>query len=190
MKKTKRPVTRRRTSPPGTSRKNPKPRKLRSISFALNGQRFVVVKAADGRWDYGLASAAAMMRGGDKGTFPSAKAAVAHARRTHGGTAPRVNPADVQAEIAQATKLFTDFRGAQPVEVRRLAVPSLPRVALTVGELFGIMYRTERDGRLENYLHRFRKSARPILAVSPDGRTLLILGGDYRVTDRGIEDAA
>lgn len=102
----------------------------------------------------------------------------------------RKNPASVEAEVAQATKLFTDFRGAQPVEVRRVSIPSLPRVALTVGELFGIMYRTERDGRLENYLHRFRKSARPILAVSPDGRTLLILGGDYRVTDRGIEDAA
>jgi len=118
-----------------------------------------------------------------------------HKRRVTRRRAPppgrsRKNPASVQAEIKRATQLFTEFRGAQPVEVRRVAVSPLPRVALTVGELLGIMYRTERDSRMENYLHRFRKSARPILAVSPDGRTLLILGGDYRVTDRGIEDAA
>jgi len=111
-------------------------------------------------------------------------------RRSWRPSPSRKNPAGVQADIARATKLFTSFRGAQPVEVRRVAIPPMPRAGLTVGELLGIMYRTERDGRVENYVHRFKKSARPILVAAPDGRPLLILGGEYRVTDRGIEDSA
>jgi len=95
----------------------------------------------------------------------------------------------VRSDIGRATHLFEDFRGAQPVEVKRVSV-RLPRAALTIGDLLGLMYRTERDGKVGDFLHRFRKSARPILAASPDGRTLLILGGDFRVTDRGIVDAA
>jgi hypothetical protein len=105
----------------------------------------------------------------------------------------RKNPARAdgpQAEIARAKQLFTSFRGAVPSEVLRVAMRATPRAALTLGELLGIMYRTERDGELVNYRHVFQKSARPILAVTPDGRTLLILGGDYRVTSRGIVDTA
>jgi hypothetical protein len=102
---------------------------------------------------------------------------------------PRRNPAVPHADIARARALFAEFRGAGPMEVRRIEV-SIPRAALTIGECLGILYRTERDGKIEQYLHRFRKSARPILASSPDGRTLLLLGGAYRVTDRGIVDSA
>lgn len=103
----------------------------------------------------------------------------------------RQNPAAaaVERQLQQAGRLFEDFRGKEPRQVDRITVPALPRVLLPLGECLGIMYRTDRDGETENYLHRFKKTARPTLAVTSDGRNLYLLGGAYRVTDRGIVDA-
>ena len=94
------------------------------------------------------------------------------------------------AAVREAVQRFTGFKGERPKSVSRVSVPTAPRVLLTLGACVGIMYRTHRGGRTDNYLHRFKKSARPTLAVSSDGRTLYLLGGEYRVTDRGIEDAS
>lgn len=102
----------------------------------------------------------------------------------------RRNPAGAgHVAVRQARKLFADFRGEQPRELVRVRLPKKPGALLTVGECIGIMYRTRRDGQVDNYLHRFKKKARPTLAVSSDGRQLYLLGGAYSVTDRGIEDA-
>ena len=54
-----------------------------------------------------------------------------------------------------------------------------------IGELVGVIYAA--DG--ENYIHQFKKANRPILAVNEDGTQLHIVGGQYVVTERGIEDA-
>ena len=63
-----------------------------------------------------------------------------------------------------------------------------PDTVLTVGECDGILYSTIRDGESERYIHKFRNSARPILASSYDGTQLVLIGGDFRFTDRGIVD--
>lgn len=104
----------------------------------------------------------------------------------------RQNPGapGTEAQVRQAVERFTGFRGAAPGEVSRVRVPDAPKVMLTIGECVGIMYRTHRGGRVDNYLHRFKKTSRPALACSSDGKTLYLLGGAYRVTDRGIEDAS
>lgn len=100
------------------------------------------------------------------------------------------NPdAPPQRELQDAVQRFTGFRGTTPERVDRVPVPKPPRVLLHVGEVLGIMYRTERDGEVGDYLHEFRKKSRPTLAVTSDGKTLYLLGGAYRVTDHGIEDA-
>jgi hypothetical protein len=57
-----------------------------------------------------------------------------------------------------------------------------------IGELDLVGYRTKRDGRTERYGHHFRKSSRPLLAVSSDGKQLHIVGGQYEFTEAGIED--
>lgn len=101
----------------------------------------------------------------------------------------RQNPGAIDAQVRQAVARFTGFKGEAPAQVSRVSVAAPSRVMLTIGECIGIMYRTSRGGRTDNYLHRFKKSARPTLAVSSDGRSLYLLGGAYRVTDRGIEDA-
>ena len=61
-------------------------------------------------------------------------------------------------------------------------------MVITVGYLDAVMYETVRDGKTEKYIHRFKKQARPLLCSSYDGTQLLILGGGYDFTDRGIVD--
>jgi hypothetical protein len=66
----------------------------------------------------------------------------------------------------------------------------MPRVdvAMLIGEVEQIAYNTVRDGKKERYLHKFKASARPLLAASHDGKTLLIIEGDFEFTERGITD--
>ncbi len=99
-----------------------------------------------------------------------------------------VRPNPSATELQRAVDKFTGFKGEPPEFVDRVHVPAWPRVALTVGEVVAIVYRTRRDGRVDNYCHKFRKKSRPTLAVSSDGTQLLLLGGGYSVTDHGIED--
>lgn len=115
----------------------------------------------------------------------------APSRRSRGRRSiARTNPADsVKAEIRRAVEKFSGFKGEQPKRLDKVQLPDPPRVLLTMGECIGIMYRTRRDGRTDSYRHLFRKGSRPTLAVSSDGKNLYLLGGAYRVTDRGIEDA-
>lgn len=65
---------------------------------------------------------------------------------------------------------------------------NVPDVALKVGKLDGVLYTTHRDGKTEHYIHKFKQSARPLLAVSFDGRQMIMIGGSYQFTERGIVD--
>lgn len=89
--------------------------------------------------------------------------------------------------IEAATRLQSDFSGHEPEKVSSLKVPD-NEVFTPVGQLAGVLYDTTRDGKREKYIHRFRRSARPLLAVSHDGRELRIVGGRFRFTEAGIED--
>lgn len=62
------------------------------------------------------------------------------------------------------------------------------KVGLIIGECDGLLYTTERDGKIEKYIHRFKKSSRPLLVSSYDGSALYIVGGRYKFTERGIVD--
>jgi hypothetical protein len=73
----------------------------------------------------------------------------------------------------------------QTMRVRFTRIVRLP--LKPVGELRGVIYRTRRvPGEApKNYVHFFKRS--PLLAADPMGRRLFIIGGQYRVTRRGIE---
>lgn len=105
-------------------------------------------------------------------------------------TTARRNPApvSVQRQIDQGLQLFKDFRGDEPQGIDRVKLPPQPKVLMMIGECSGVMYETIRDGEKETYLHRFKKSSRPALCCTPDGKTLYLIGGVYQVTDRGIVD--
>lgn len=92
--------------------------------------------------------------------------------------------AALRQRIDAARKLSRDFHEREPTGVRRVAAPSTT-VGMVLGVLEGVIYRTP-DGT--KFLHEFRGSARPKLAATHDGRQLIVHGGRYRMTDRGIVD--
>lgn len=90
--------------------------------------------------------------------------------------------------IRQAANLYERFTGHEAEEGARIKVPALPGVAVAIGDVDGILYTTVRDGVVEKYIHKFAASDKPIFAVSPDGKQLLMIGGRYTFTERGIVD--
>jgi hypothetical protein len=76
-----------------------------------------------------------------------------------------------------------------PGRPRRISRRRLvPPVMVELGDLLGVIYRSDRGrpGRPRTYIHLMRYP--PILASDVEGRQLYVVGGRYRVTGRGIED--
>lgn len=92
--------------------------------------------------------------------------------------------------VDQAADLYERFSGHDPEEIGRVSVPKVPRVGVAIGEVDGILYSTIRDGKFEKYIHKFHKKDRPMFVVSPDGKQLFLIGGNYTFTERGIVDAS
>lgn len=97
-------------------------------------------------------------------------------------------PLSRKAQISAAGKLYSEFTGHEAGEVTSVDKPVMPDVMLAIGEIDGVMYSTVRDGVPEKYIHKFKKSCRPVFAVSHDGKQLFMLGGAYDFTERGIID--
>lgn len=97
---------------------------------------------------------------------------------------PPNRAAALRQRIDAARKLSRDFHDAEPTRITRVKAPST-QVAMVLGVLEGVIYRTP-DGT--KYLHEFRGGSRPKLAATHDGRQLIVSGGRYRMTDRGIVD--
>ena len=62
-----------------------------------------------------------------------------------------------------------------------------PEVQVDLGDLCGLVYRSARGmcNRPQTFIHFLETPAR--LTCDPSGRQLYIHGGNYRVTNRGIE---
>jgi len=90
-------------------------------------------------------------------------------------------------QYKKAVSLYRDFTGENPRHLEDWDV-IVPSHAMEVGKVTGIMYKARVDGKVQEFLHEFTGRSRPILAASADGRQLLLLGGDYKMTERGIVD--
>lgn len=109
-------------------------------------------------------------------------------------TAPLKNPSAFAKmreayadEIDAADAKLSAFSGHSASHFQKFkAKPA--KVGFALGDLVAVEYRATRDGETNNYRHAFRKSSQPLLSVSDDGKQLLILGGEFEVTERGIED--
>jgi len=64
----------------------------------------------------------------------------------------------------------------------------IPESAVIVGHISRIDYDTTRDGRVLLAQHHFAPGSRPVLLAGPGKCELLIAGGRYRFTERGIVD--
>ena len=90
--------------------------------------------------------------------------------------------------ICRARELFQRFHCFSPQRLIRLHQDrTIPKVLAHVGELRGLIYRSDRGqrGQPRTFVHFFQNS--PLLASDPRGKQLHILGGNYRVSPRGIE---
>jgi hypothetical protein len=109
--------------------------------------------------------------------------------RKPNGWRKKKNPStSIQTRIRKASQLFEDFSGHEAQNAEKINVPSNPKVAIAIGQVEGIIYNTVRDGKHERYIHRFAAKSRPIFAVSYDGKQILMVGGHYDFTEKGIED--
>jgi len=93
----------------------------------------------------------------------------------------------VKRAIRAAVKLYRDFREAHP---RKVAVVEfdVPEAVMVIGHVEEICYTTTHGKKVVSYRHPFQAGSRPLLAASSDGSQLLLLGGRYKFTDRGIVD--
>ncbi len=89
--------------------------------------------------------------------------------------------------IAAAVTLYESFREAKPRSIGTYKMP-VPRAVAVIGYVEGIDYRTTHKGKLTLYHHDFVPGSRPLLCASADGRQLLLLGGRFQFTERGIVD--
>lgn len=93
-----------------------------------------------------------------------------------------------QALIDKAARLFKAFSGEEPEFLDVVRKPAFPDVLMVIGECDGILYSAVRDGEVKRFIHEFRARSRPTFAVTPDGKQLILLGGAYSFTERGIVD--
>lgn len=94
----------------------------------------------------------------------------------------------ITKSIKQARSLGKRFSGHDVKQAIKIKIPGNPKIVLAIGKVLGIIYETVRDGKHENYKHMFKASSRPLFAVSHDGKRLLLIGGSYKFTERGITD--
>jgi hypothetical protein len=94
----------------------------------------------------------------------------------------------IRSQIDKAADLYERFSGHDPEMIGKVKIPDYPKVGVAIGDVDGILYTTVRDGVEEKYIHKFHKRDKPMFVVSPDGKSLFLLGGNYTFTERGIVD--
>jgi hypothetical protein len=111
---------------------------------------------------------------------------VAYIRVT--GCSPLKRMGNAADATCSGSTLFRIFHGFGPPSMVLAPHPRLvPKVLVHLGELRGLIYRSDKGncGQHKTYIHFMDKPAR--LTCDPTGRQLYIVGGDYRITKRGIE---
>jgi hypothetical protein len=86
-----------------------------------------------------------------------------------------------------AGELYRRFTHFPVRSIRRVAYSRvIPPIVVELGRLVGLIYRSNKwVGRPRNYIHYMQDP--PRLVCDASGRRLFIVGGSYRVTQRGIE---
>lgn len=90
-------------------------------------------------------------------------------------------------DFHDAFKLAKEFREKVPTRAKKISY-SIPSTLMVMGHVEFIGYRTTHGSELVLYKHDFSPGSRPQLAAGSKRNQLFIVGGRYRVTDRGIVD--
>jgi len=93
---------------------------------------------------------------------------------------------DKERQRAKARRLFEAFAGFQAPRVVTTAIDRvIPEVLVDMGALRGLVYSKDFGATKRTYIHFMDDP--PRLMCDADGRQLYVLGGSYRITQRGIE---
>jgi hypothetical protein len=90
--------------------------------------------------------------------------------------------------LQQGQSLFRRFhRFPDSKIIRRPCRRVIPKVLVKLGRLRGLIYSSDRGqpGCDRTFIHFVETP--PLLVCDPEGTQLYVIGGDYRVTHRGIE---
>lgn len=89
--------------------------------------------------------------------------------------------------MRQGMELYQAFNGFEPSLVVKVQYPRvIPPMVVELGELVGLIYRSDKGqlGQPQTYIHRMEDP--PRLVSNIEGTQLYIVGGSYQVTPRGI----
>jgi hypothetical protein len=80
---------------------------------------------------------------------------------------------------------FNHFEASRAITVKHSRL--IPPVVVDLGELVGIIYRSDKKqpGQPQAYIHFMQNP--PRLVSNVEGTQLYIVGGSYRITPKGIE---
>jgi len=90
--------------------------------------------------------------------------------------------------ISQGESLYQAFNGFETSRVEKVQHERvIPPVVVELGELVGLIYRSDKrqPGQPLTYIHRMENP--PRLVSNIEGTQLYVVGGSYRVTSHGIE---
>ena len=152
-----------------------------------NGTALVVVHEASEAAAARIARKALEALASGKPRRSSARArAKATARKPRAIARPRRNPA-APSELELAKKTFRHWHGFGPKDVLAArAEARIPRTLVKLGTIPKIIYRSNKwDGKATTYEHA-TSGPQPWLCTGPDGRGLFIVGGNVKVTKRGL----
>ena len=86
-----------------------------------------------------------------------------------------------------AARLYRRFREAPARRAKRITI-DLPKAVAVMGQLEFVGYVTTHQGKTHLYIHEFAPGSRPLLCAGPRKNQAFLIGGRYKVTDRGIVD--
>ncbi len=93
-----------------------------------------------------------------------------------------------RSDVKRAASRYRRFTGHEPETLGSISVPSLPKAVTCIGDLDFVGYTAIRDGQVQSFIHKFAAKDKPLLCVSPDGKQIILVGGHYTFTERGIVD--
>jgi hypothetical protein len=90
-------------------------------------------------------------------------------------------------DIRSSAALYKGFREEPPKRARRVNL-TIPDAVAVMGQVEFIGYMTTHAGKTHLYVHQFAPGSRPTFAAGTGRNQAFLIGGRYRVTDRGIVD--
>lgn len=99
--------------------------------------------------------------------------------------------ANPREATARAVAAYEGFHwGDKPKRARAVELAPQPKALTEIGRLEAVTYSTTKGGERAWWEHHFGEEGgkKPRLAFDPRTEDLHIVGGDYRVEDRGIVD--